>query len=239
MICRNSDISKYFRESVEFRDNEGLLYDNYNKLGIFIFTDCGSNPADIVFLLDSSGSVGTTNFQKQKDFVAHFAQSFNIGPRNVQIGVTTFASTPHNEFNLNTFQNKNDLVSAIHKIGYHSGGTRTDLALKYIEANSFKSASGDRPGVANILIVMTDGKSNQPTLTTQETVKLHQMNVKVFAIGIGSGADRNELSRIASDANHVFQVQNFDALNTLNAELKKTACKGNNIFNPFIPDFLK
>ena len=187
---------------------------------------CGSNPADIVFLLDSSGSVGTTNFQKQKDFVARFAQSFDIGTRNVQIGAVTFASTPHNEFNLNTHTNKNDLVSAIRKIGYHSGGTRTDLALKYVAANSFKTASGDRAGVANILIVMTDGKSNQPTLTVQEANKLHQQNIKVFAIGIGSGADRNELGHIATDAKHVFQVQNFDALSTLQAELKKTACTG-------------
>jgi hypothetical protein len=68
-------------------------------------------------LLDSSGSVGQANFQKQLDFVARFAQAFDIGDRNVQIGVVTFASTPHNEFNLNTHLNKNDLVSAIHKIG--------------------------------------------------------------------------------------------------------------------------
>ena len=187
---------------------------------------CGSNPADIVFLLDSSGSVGTSNFQKQKDFVAHFAQSFDIGPRNVQIGVVTFATTPHNEFNLNTYHNKHDTVNAINHIGYHSGGTRTDTALKYIEANAFKPQTGDRAGVANILIVMTDGKSNQPTLTRQETVKLHKLNIKVFAIGIGSGVDKTELGLIASDAKHVFQVQNFNALNTLQAELKKTACTG-------------
>ncbi|XP_060600216.1 uncharacterized protein LOC132753729 isoform X4 [Ruditapes philippinarum] len=200
--------------------------------------NCGSNPADIEFLLDSSGSVGSSNFQKQLDFVAKFAQAFDIGPRNVQIGVATFASTPHNEFNLNTYHTKHDLVAAIHKIGYHSGGTRTDLALKYVEANSFTKPSGDRPGVANILIVMTDGKSNMPQLTLAETKKLHNMNAKVFAIGIGSGVDKNELTAIATDAKHVFQVTNFDALGTLQAELKKTACKidgGWTTFGSFSP----
>lgn len=49
--------------------------------------------------------------------------------------------------------------------------------------------------------------------------------LQVFAIGIGSGVDKAELGRIASDGQHVFQVTNFDALNTLQAELKKTACK--------------
>lgn len=62
---------------------------------------------------------------------------------------------------------------------YHSGGTRTDLALKYVEANSFTKAAGDRNQVANILIVMTDGKSNMPQLTLAETAKLHNMNMKV------------------------------------------------------------
>ena len=93
-------------------------------------------------------------------------------------------------------------------------------------ANSFKTDSGDRDGVANILIVMTDGESNEPTLTVQESNKLHQQNIKVFAIGIGSGADRTELGHIASDAKYVFTVQNFDALSTLQTELRKTACAG-------------
>ena len=175
--------------------------------------------------MDSSGSVGTTNFQKQKNFVARFAQSFSIGPRNVQIGVVTWATTVHNEFNLNTFHTKNDVVHAINNINYNSGNTQTHLALQYVEKNSFKAAAGDRPGVANILIVMTDGQSTNPTLTRQETVKLHQMNLKVFAIGIGTGVDKTELGHIASDSKHVFQVSTFDALTTLQAELKKTACK--------------
>ena len=193
-----------------------------------IIADCGSNPADIVFLLDASGSVGTPDFQKQKDFVARFAQSFDIAPNKVQIGVVTFSSAPQNEFNLNRYHDKNNLVSAIHGISYSSGNTRTDLALKYVEANSFTPAAGDRPGVPNILIVMTDGQSTQPSLTQQETVNLHKMNMKVFAIGIGSGPSRTELNYIASDPKHVFQVQNFDALHTLQAELKRTACAGNN-----------
>ena len=192
--------------------------------GLFCISDCGSNPADIVFLLDSSGSVGTPDFQKQKDFVARFAQSFDIGPNKTQIGVVTFSSGPHNEFNLNKYHDKAGLVSGIQRIAYSSGNTRTDLALKYVEANSFTAAAGDRPHVPNILIVMTDGQSTQPTLTRQETVNLHKMNMKVFAIGIGSGASRPELGLIASDSQHVFQVQNFAALHTLQAELKRTTC---------------
>ena len=214
---------------ISLQEKAGVFKRNYphNLDNVLLFSACGSNPADIVFLLDSSGSVGGTNFQKQKDFVAHFAQSFDIGPSKVQIGVVTFASSPHNEFNLNKYHSKADVISAIHRIHYNSGGTATNTALRYVGASSFRAAAGDRAGVANILIVMTDGQSNNPTLTTQEADKLHKMNIKTFAIGIGSGVRQSELGHIASDSHHVFQVQNFDALNTLQAELKRTACKGN------------
>ncbi|XP_021364449.1 uncharacterized protein LOC110457477 [Mizuhopecten yessoensis] len=186
---------------------------------------CGTVPADIVFLLDSSGSVGSANFQKQKDFVAKFANSFDIGPRNVQIGVTTFSTAVHNQFNLNKYSAKAPLVHAINAIPYNAGSTHTDIAIDYVTGHSFTPAAGDRDHVANILIVMTDGQSNNKPATLAAATKLHAKNIKVFGIGIGSGIDRSELSHIATDAKHVFTVSNFGALTTLQAELKKTACE--------------
>jgi len=91
------------------------ILDSEQTFPLFV-TDCGSSPTDIVFLIDSSGSVGSVNFQKQLNFVSRFAQSFDIGPRNVQIGVVTFATTPHNQFNLNIYTVKHDLVTAINRI---------------------------------------------------------------------------------------------------------------------------
>ncbi|XP_033755762.1 collagen alpha-1(XX) chain-like [Pecten maximus] len=148
---------------------------------------CGTVPADIVFLLDASGSVGSSNFQKQKAFVARFANSFNIGPHNVQIGVTTFSTSTHNQFNLNKYSSKAPLVQAINSIPYQSGSTMTSQALTYVTQNSFTHAAGDRDHVANILIVMTDGQSNNKPATISASDKLHHTNIKTFAIGIGSG----------------------------------------------------
>ena len=179
-----------------------------------------------MFLLDSSVSVGTTNFEKQKNFVADFAGTFDISPNSVRVGVVTFASEPNNEFNLNTFQSRDETVNGINNIGYIFGGTRTDLALTYAAENSFTVASGDRADVINILIVITDGKSNEPEPTRQEAEVLHRLGVKVFAIGIGTGVDQTELDHIASAEQYVFRVQNYDAFEALLDELQKTVCKG-------------
>lgn len=185
-------------------------------------------PADIHFLLDASGSVGQTNFNKQKQFVAKFAESFTIGPQNVQIGVTTFSSAVHHQFYMNKYNSKAPLVNAIKHLPYQSGGTMTDTAITWVDQHAFTKAAGDRDHVVDILIVMTDGQSAHPPQTAAAATKLHTHNIKTFAIGIGNGIKRAELEKIATDNQHVFTVQNFDALQTLQAELKKTACKGKN-----------
>ena len=63
---------------------------------------CGDKPADIVFVLDSSSSVGATNFQKQLDFMAEFVKQFDIGPSDVVFGLVTFTAYAHNEFYFNS-----------------------------------------------------------------------------------------------------------------------------------------
>ena len=90
-------------------------------MNVFFSQDCGSNPADIHFLIDSSGSVQSSNFQKQLDFVKAFANSFNISSSAVRIGVTTFSSVQHQQFWMNDHMTKPDLVSAITAIPYQSG----------------------------------------------------------------------------------------------------------------------
>ena len=84
-------------------------------------TDCGTRPADIHFLLDSSSSVGIANFQKQLDFVKNFAKAFNIGPTGTQIGATIFSSSPSNQFWMNDHLDKPSLLSAIDYIPYPGG----------------------------------------------------------------------------------------------------------------------
>ena len=98
---------------------------------------CDAVQADIQFLLDASGSVGSDDFVKVLDFVKRFAEHFNIGPDGVNIGVTTFASTPKNEFWLNNHTDRTSLVAAINQIQYDGGNTYTADALQFVRENAF------------------------------------------------------------------------------------------------------
>ncbi|XP_062619461.1 collagen alpha-1(XII) chain-like [Saccostrea cucullata] len=188
-------------------------------------TVCSTKPANIVFLLDASGSVGSTNFLKQLDFVKKLSNMFEIGPSDVLVGVETFSTTFHHQFFMNKYTTKTTLLHAIDKIPYQAGGTHTDLALANVMAHDFKPTSGAREHVINILIVMTDGMSNDAKATILQAQKLHRMNIETFAIGIGGGVNMAELKHIASDPQKVFTVTNFDALKTLEFEILEMACE--------------
>ena len=85
---------------------------------------CGTK-ADIVFMLDSSGSVGSSNFQLLLGFVNSLVKDWNVDQNNIRVGVEKFASRPYTEFHLNDFNDKNQTLSAVQNIAYSAGGTNT------------------------------------------------------------------------------------------------------------------
>ncbi|CAG2199898.1 unnamed protein product [Mytilus edulis] len=181
--------------------------------------------ADIVLLIDSSGSVGKSNFQKQIDFVKDFVNRFSIGSTKNQFSVVTFATAVNNEFWLNKYMNKQGLVNALKNITYIEGYTNTHLALDFVRQNSFLSANGGRPNFGKIVIILTDGKSNNQSATKKAAGDLHLLRAQVISVGIGSGTDILELEKIASDKQYVVHVENFDALKTIETKIQYVACQ--------------
>ena len=55
-----------------------------------VFAECVGDIVDVVFILDSSGSVGQENFEKVKEFVADVIQRVDMDSGAVRIGVEVF-----------------------------------------------------------------------------------------------------------------------------------------------------
>lgn len=115
-------------------------------------------------------------------------------------------------------------MGALSSIRHHLGSTHTEDALNYIANNSFSSSNGGRPGVDQWVIVLTDGESTTPTETAAAADRLHKMGIKVISIGIGKGANQAELEAIATDPQHVYRVDDFDALHSLMMNIETTTC---------------
>ena len=90
----------------------------------------------------------------------------------------------------------------------------------------FTSGNGDRSGVPNIGVVITDGRSNSATLTASEAANARNAGITLFAIGIGSNIPETELNAIATDpdSDHVFMVSGFSALSSIMSSFQAQAC---------------
>ena len=180
---------------------------------------------DIVFLLDSSGSIGSRNFVTMKNFVNNIVSNFDIGDNQARIGIIEFSTNASLILPLGSINNTNQLNTFIGNISYIGRGTRTDLALNLL-LTAFNTSRTSH-GIPRVAIVLTDGRSNQPQLTIIAAQTIHNTTgITVYALGIGSGIDINELNTIATSSNNVFLISNFSPsqFTAILLPLRVTAC---------------
>ncbi|WAQ98088.1 CO6A6-like protein, partial [Mya arenaria] len=183
---------------------------------------CGLKPADIVFVLDSSDSEGADNFQREVDFVYNFAAQFSIGVNSVQFSVVSFSSDVQNVFYFNDHKSRHDVLTAIRNdIPYLGTGTNTSFALEQVRLNNLDAANGARTNSSKFVIVVTDGRSDDPDATSAQAHEL-QKEAEVISIGIGPRVDKGELAAIASN-HRVLQVETFQLLKSIKNQLTDLA----------------
>lgn len=179
-----------------------------------------NKPADIYFVLDASSSIWGPDYRKQLDFVNSVIKELDLNV--VRCGLLTYGSVVQEEFGLRTYEGRRhaltDAVSAVRQL---RGDTQTDKAIRRARERMLQ----DRREVPRIVVVMTDGKSDNPGLTKMEAELTHRSGITTFAIGIGKSVDENELNSIASHKDFLFTVDNFDALVAIKSMLREKACE--------------
>ncbi|XP_073703863.1 collagen alpha-6(VI) chain [Garra rufa] len=189
--------------------------------------DCKSaQVADIVFIVDESGSITRSNFELMKRFLHRTISGLEVNSDSVRVGMVLYNDRPSAEFYLDTFVNKNDILNYIKIIPYRGGGTSTGEALKFAKNYLFTKTRGSRKalGVKQIAVVITDGKSEDDV--TAPAAELRRLGVTVYALGV-KNASVEELKRIGSypDREFVFNVDSFQMLTSLEKSLRKSLCK--------------
>ena len=182
--------------------------------------------ADIVLLLDTSGSVTDTNFQKILGFVDHLIRLIGLNDEKTRIGVVTFSTGAMIDFHLKDYRSARAITKAILEIEHVPGQTNIAAALQAMREEMFLQKNGDRPGVPNIGILITDGYSYKNyEETIPEAKKARERGIQLFAIGIGL-EDEDEIKRIADDKNRVFGTSNFDTLAQIVYDVRDAICRG-------------
>uniref|UniRef100_A0AAV2K4J2 Collagen alpha-1(XXVIII) chain n=1 Tax=Knipowitschia caucasica TaxID=637954 RepID=A0AAV2K4J2_KNICA len=196
---------------------------------------CKERPMELVFVIDSSESVGPENFEIIKDFVTRLVERTTVGRNATRIGLVLYSLDVHLEFNLARHLTKQEVKQAIRKILYMGEGTYTGTAIRKATHEAFYSA---RSGVRKVAIVITDGQTDK-----REPVKLdiavreaHAANIEMYALGIVNSSDPTqaefirELNLIASDpdSEHMYLIDDFNTLPALESKVVSQFCEDEN-----------
>ncbi|XP_048026720.1 LOW QUALITY PROTEIN: integrin alpha-X-like [Megalobrama amblycephala] len=187
--------------------------------------ECPTSQIDIAFLLDGSGSVDSVDFNKMKAFVIEMIKSFI--DRDTRFAIAQFSSQCFIHYKFQQVKNTMAWQDAVKQISQQRGWTYTAAAIRKLVNELFVSSGGARPSANKILVVITDGESTDPDDLTAAVQQAQAKNIIRYAIGVGnafnSDTARRELETIASlpSNNHVFRVNDFDALESIREKLKE------------------
>ncbi|KAF7649882.1 hypothetical protein LDENG_00134560 [Lucifuga dentata] len=177
--------------------------------------------ADIVFLVDGSINLGKENFKEVMEFIINLIDLFYTERDNLQIGLAHYATDVIDDFYLNTYDNKDDIISAVGRAEY-KGGRRinTGAAIRHAQDVYFTKARGSRKdeGIPQILMLVTGGRSSDDSKTA--ALGLKNSGVRVFAVGVGDIED--ELENLASESSTVARASTFQELSELNEQILET-----------------
>lgn len=103
------------------------------------------------------------------------------------------------------------------------GYTLIGKALKYTFENEMTAAQGDRNPVPNVVVVLTDGMSqDNPTNAAQ---RLRSAGVITYAVGVTEAVSDDQLLNVAGSADRVYKVSNFNRLDDrLRDQILKDVC---------------
>ncbi|XP_031429590.1 collagen alpha-1(XIV) chain isoform X2 [Clupea harengus] len=186
---------------------------------------CRAAKADLVFLVDGSWSIGDDNFQKIIRFLYSTVGSLDvIGLEGTQVAIAQFSDDARTEFKLNSYSDKESLLDAVQRISYKGGNTKTGRAMKHVKEAIFTVEGGIRRGIPKVLVVLTDGRSQDDVNKVSKEMQLE--GYIIFAIGFAD-ADYGELVNMASKPSerHVFFVDDLDAVKKIEEQLITFVCE--------------
>ncbi|XP_026508582.1 collagen alpha-1(XX) chain isoform X3 [Terrapene carolina triunguis] len=182
-----------------------------------------SATTDIVLLVDGSWSIGRSNFKLIREFLSTLVSPFSIARDKIRIGLSQYSSDPRTEWNLNTYVTRDEVLEAVRNLRYKGGNTFTGLALSHVLEQNLKPEAGARSDAVKLVILLTDGKSQDDANRSAQTLK--NMGIEIFAIGV-KNADEAELRQVASEPLELtmYNVMDFPLLSSLVSRLTRVLC---------------
>lgn len=177
---------------------------------------------DVVFMIDKSTSLNSTEFDKSLQFVHDVIQLLDIGLLDTLASLVTVSTPPTEIFDLKDYTDKSDYLQAVNNLmgSGTSGDGNIKRGLNFVWENSFKTSPFNRtnPEPERVVILLsstvtTDNAAG--TVAVADKIRT-DYNASIFTLGVGPGvyAQNTELRGVANDpdANFTHFVDTFDDL---------------------------
>ena len=174
---------------------------------------CELADIEFEFVVDASSSIGVDNWQLSMNQIAEYwirgaiqpngaaecgnhvaARRYSKSSDSYQVRWHDFAPPPRSVYP--QYSNYTEYVASVFENeGYTCGGTYTAEALRRTRVEDIPSARTGK----KFVMVFTDGVSSDSSKVKSEANQLQSVVDEVYAFGIGTGINENELQTIASN----------------------------------------
>lgn len=173
--------------------------------------DCRPGPVDVVFVVDTSGSVAN-DVNKSTDFIEGFVRNVSIGLDNFQVGVITYNVEPTVLFDLDDHTTEVGIIAALQTIRGHDAVTFTAPALSKAAEMISSSTMGSRAGVSSYIILLYDGLSSDRHEAVAEATSITRKGGRILTVGIGESISHQEMLMISGQQHYTFSPLRLEDL---------------------------
>ncbi|XP_043096562.1 integrin alpha-X-like isoform X2 [Puntigrus tetrazona] len=142
--------------------------------------------------------------------------------KRAQVAVAKFSTRVSAVFHFENFAVNKDPEQLMKDVTQAQGDTHTPSAIRFVIEQMFSEKVGMRNNSQKLLLVITDGKSNDPKEDFKNVIlKANERDITRFAIGVGKEYSHPELELIASSPQFVFETESFSALTLILNQLRE------------------
>ncbi|EYC00484.1 hypothetical protein Y032_0115g496 [Ancylostoma ceylanicum] len=152
-------------------------------------------PLDILFVVDSSGSVGDI-YVKQKEFLSELLLSIQPENQSHRVALIQFAGAKlqKTEWLFDSFQESTQLIKAFNGVRHFTGTTYIGAALELAQQLLEKR----RPDVKTVVVLLSDGFSQDDATRPADAIRAMK-NVEFYAVSLSRLSNRNYLHQLVKD----------------------------------------
>ncbi|ELU15429.1 hypothetical protein CAPTEDRAFT_157837 [Capitella teleta] len=166
---------------------------------------------DVAFLLDFSGDLGSI-YDSILDTTAEIVFGLPIGSDRARVANLYLVKSAAIDFYLDTYERKSSILNAL---SYKTAGTSNNFDfIKMMYENVFVSSRGDRPGINNVGILVTDGQTNgNSAKLIQRANEAKALGIEMYVVAVGENVNMAEINGVASNptSEHVIIMDSIDS----------------------------